>query len=98
MRAGSACHSRPPPTGRSITYGPASPRNSPTTRATWSSNVTWRKSSYSNQDGGQCLEVVDDLPLVPVRDSKVPAGPALLFEAGAWASFVDGFKGGQLSA
>ncbi|MFF1441179.1 DUF397 domain-containing protein [Streptomyces sp. NPDC058295] len=25
------------------------------------SNVTWRKSSYSNSDGGQCLEVSDDL-------------------------------------
>ncbi|MFD5763197.1 DUF397 domain-containing protein, partial [Streptomyces sp. NPDC127044] len=24
--------------------------------------VTWRKSSYSNSDGGQCLEVVDNLP------------------------------------
>lgn len=25
------------------------------------STITWRKSSYSNQDGGQCLEVSDDL-------------------------------------
>jgi len=25
------------------------------------SNLSWRKSSYSNQDGGQCLEVSDDL-------------------------------------
>ncbi|MFI8948015.1 DUF397 domain-containing protein [Streptomyces sp. NPDC053750] len=25
------------------------------------STVTWRKSSYSNQDGGNCLEVSDDL-------------------------------------
>ncbi|WP_108999321.1 DUF397 domain-containing protein [Streptomyces rishiriensis] len=25
------------------------------------SNVTWRKSSYSNSDGGECLEVSDDL-------------------------------------
>ncbi|MDX2544856.1 DUF397 domain-containing protein [Streptomyces sp. WI04-05B] len=24
------------------------------------SSVTWRKSSYSNQDGGQCIEVSDD--------------------------------------
>jgi Domain of unknown function (DUF397) len=23
-------------------------------------NVTWRKSSYSNSDGGQCVEVSDD--------------------------------------
>jgi len=25
------------------------------------STVTWRKSSYSNQDGGNCVEVSDDL-------------------------------------
>ncbi|MDX3455360.1 DUF397 domain-containing protein [Streptomyces sp. ME02-8801-2C] len=24
------------------------------------SSVTWRKSSYSNSDGGQCIEVSDD--------------------------------------
>ncbi|MFC8899169.1 DUF397 domain-containing protein [Streptomyces cinereoruber] len=58
------------------------------------STVTWRKSSYSNEDGGECLEVADRLPLVPVRDSKVPDGPALVFEADAWASFVGGVKRG----
>ncbi|MDX3115955.1 DUF397 domain-containing protein [Streptomyces scabiei] len=25
------------------------------------SSVTWRKSSYSNSDGGECVEVSDDL-------------------------------------
>jgi hypothetical protein len=25
------------------------------------SAITWRKSSYSNQDGGECVEVSDDL-------------------------------------
>ncbi|MBA9046674.1 MULTISPECIES: DUF397 domain-containing protein [Streptomyces] len=25
------------------------------------STITWRKSSYSNQDGGACVEVSDDL-------------------------------------
>jgi hypothetical protein len=54
--------------------------------------ASWRKSSYSNQDGGQCLEVADGLPLVPVRDSKVPDGPALVFPAVVWAAFVDGIK------
>ncbi|MFI9246885.1 DUF397 domain-containing protein [Streptomyces sp. NPDC053086] len=57
------------------------------------SNVTWRKSSYSNSDGGQCLEVSDGFPsLVPVRDSKAPARGALVFQAAAWAAFVDGVK------
>ncbi|MFF3607585.1 DUF397 domain-containing protein [Streptomyces sp. NPDC002463] len=61
------------------------------------STVTWRKSSYSNNDGGNCLEVADHLPLVPVRDSKNPTGPTLVFEADAWASFVTGVKGGRLA-
>lgn len=56
-------------------------------------SVTWRKSSYSNSDGGNCLEVADDLPsLVPVRDSKDPARGALLFGAAAWGRFVGAVK------
>ncbi|MGV9985933.1 DUF397 domain-containing protein [Streptomyces olivaceus] len=55
--------------------------------------ITWRKSSYSNQDGGECVEVAPDLPsLVPVRDSKDPARGALLFASPAWAAFVDGVR------
>ncbi|MFZ4297640.1 DUF397 domain-containing protein [Streptomyces cinereoruber] len=57
-------------------------------------DITWRKSSYSNTDGGNCLEVADHLPLVPVRDSKVPDGPALVFGGDAWTSFVGGVKRG----
>lgn len=50
-------------------------------------------SSYSNGSGGECVEVRDDLPcVVPVRDSKVPDGPALLIPAPAWAPFVDRLK------
>lgn len=54
------------------------------------STAVWRKSSYSNGSGGECVEVRDDLPgVVPVRDSKVPHGPALVIAAPAWAPFVD---------
>lgn len=60
---------------------------------------SWRKSSYSNGQGAECLEVSDALPgRVPVRDSKDPHGPALLFTSGAWASFVSGVKGGAFPA
>ncbi|MFI6458978.1 DUF397 domain-containing protein [Streptomyces sp. NPDC050538] len=53
------------------------------------SSAVWRRSSYSNSSGGECVEVRDDLPgVVPVRDSKVPDGSALLIPASAWASFV----------
>ncbi|MER7638052.1 DUF397 domain-containing protein [Streptomyces sp. NPDC126522] len=57
------------------------------------SNVTWRKSSYSNSDGGNCVEVAPNLPLVPVRDSKNPAHGTLLFGVDAWAEFVGSVKG-----
>lgn len=55
----------------------------------------WRKSSFSGQ-GGDCVEVADGLPgVVPVRDSKNPAGPALVFPAAAWSAFVAGVKAGD---
>ncbi|SED41702.1 protein of unknown function [Streptomyces sp. 2131.1] len=55
--------------------------------------ATWRKSSYSNTSGGDCLEVADGHPgLVPVRDSKCPNGPALLLNAAAWAPFIASVK------
>ncbi|MEH0419025.1 DUF397 domain-containing protein [Streptomyces sp. B21-083] len=56
--------------------------------------VTWRKSSHST-NGGDCLEVGDGVPtIVPVRDSKAPHGPAVLFASAAWASFVAEVKDG----
>ncbi|MEU0070827.1 DUF397 domain-containing protein [Streptomyces sp. NPDC006332] len=56
----------------------------------------WRKSSYSNQEGGNCVEVADGHPgVVPVRDSKVPHGPALCFGAGSWAAFLGEVKAGR---
>ncbi|MGW0531897.1 DUF397 domain-containing protein [Streptomyces sp. NPDC003032] len=52
----------------------------------------WRKSTYSGGDGGEsCVEVADGVPgVVPVRDSKVPQGPALVFGAPAWQAFITG--------
>ncbi|MFF3482104.1 DUF397 domain-containing protein [Streptomyces sp. NPDC002701] len=49
----------------------------------------WRKSTYSDDNGGDCVEVADGVPgLVPVRDSKVVAGPVLLIGSRAWTEFV----------
>lgn len=54
------------------------------------SATTWRKSSYSDGGGTNCLEVADGFPgLVPVRDSKAPDGPCLVLAAPAWTAFVD---------
>lgn len=59
------------------------------------SAATWRKSSYSNGTGGECVEVADGLTgVVPVRDSKVEDGPVLVVSAAAWAPFVAALKGG----
>ncbi|MEU3374319.1 DUF397 domain-containing protein [Streptomyces sp. NPDC006660] len=55
----------------------------------------WRKSTYSNASSGDCVEVAHNLPgVVPVRDSKVLGGPAIVIAARAWTSFVTGVKDG----
>ncbi|MFP8886255.1 MULTISPECIES: DUF397 domain-containing protein [Streptomyces] len=57
-------------------------------------SLTWRKSSYSGASNGDCVEVADGLPgAVPVRDSKNPGGPALVFPTRAWSAFTAGIKG-----
>ncbi|MEU4902412.1 DUF397 domain-containing protein [Streptomyces sp. NPDC022067] len=57
------------------------------------STVAWRKSSYSNNDGGMCVEVADSLPgIVPVRDSKNPDGPVLIFSNDSWSTFIATLK------
>ncbi|MFE9295971.1 DUF397 domain-containing protein [Streptomyces niveus] len=59
-------------------------------------NAQWRKSSYSNSDGGNCVEVADGYPgVVPVRDSKAPSGPVLLLNPTAWRDFVAHVGGGE---
>jgi hypothetical protein len=53
------------------------------------SNATWRKSSYSGGNGGNCVEVAA-LPdsSRAVRDSKNPDGPKLTFTPAAWQAFT----------
>jgi hypothetical protein len=53
------------------------------------SAAAWRRSSYSSDNGGSCVEVADNLPgALPVRDSKNPHGPALTFAPLAWTAFL----------
>ncbi|EGX60359.1 hypothetical protein SZN_08424 [Streptomyces zinciresistens K42] len=57
------------------------------------SAADWHKSSYSGGGGGNCLEYTRDfLPAVPVRDSKTPQGPALVFGAEPWSAFVNAVR------
>ncbi|MEU5138241.1 DUF397 domain-containing protein [Streptomyces sp. NPDC021139] len=57
-------------------------------------NIQWRKSSYSGNTGGDCVEVGENCTTgaVPVRDSKNPAGPVVTVGTDAWQSFVDGLR------
>ncbi|MEE6268138.1 MULTISPECIES: DUF397 domain-containing protein [Streptomyces] len=58
------------------------------------STARWRKSSYSNTNGGECVEIADHFPgVVPVRDSKTPDDPALVIPTTAWTAFVQTLKG-----
>lgn len=50
--------------------------------------LTWFKSSYSNTEGGACVEVAHTPGTIHVRDSKDKTGPQLAFAAKAWADFV----------
>ena len=68
-------------------------------RSAWSSFVTtWVKSSYSGDNGGDCIEVAPGVPgVVPVRDSKAPRGPVLVIPADGWSAFVAAVVGGEFA-
>jgi hypothetical protein len=51
--------------------------------------TTWRKSSYSGDQGGNCIEIAETPATVSVRDSKTPAGPILTVDPAAFTTFVD---------
>ena len=58
------------------------------------STAVWRKSSYSDGGGTNCVEVADSYTgLVPVRDSKTPMSRPLVFSAGSWLTFVESVRG-----
>ncbi len=47
----------------------------------------WRKSSYSGDNGGECVEV-GAAGAVLVRDTADRGGPVLTFTAEAWRAFT----------
>ncbi|WP_405880732.1 DUF397 domain-containing protein [Streptomyces sp. NBC_01136] len=53
------------------------------------STLQWFKSSYSNDSGGECLEVAyEKRETIHVRDSKNPELPSLAVGAPAWSAFL----------
>ncbi|MEV8033614.1 DUF397 domain-containing protein [Streptomyces sp. NPDC086182] len=61
--------------------------------------LKWRKSSYSGQNGGDCIEcaVPASQTEVLIRDSKNAQGPRLGFTTQAWEEFVQAAATGLLS-
>ncbi|MFD8723916.1 DUF397 domain-containing protein [Streptomyces sp. NPDC059629] len=50
--------------------------------------LAWFKSSYSGNEGGECLETATTHAAVYIRDSKDPARGQLAFRPLEWAAFV----------
>jgi len=59
--------------------------------------ATWRKSTYSNGSGGNCVEVADLPNGLAVRDSRHPKGPILVFTREGWQAFVEGIGAGEVT-
>ena len=53
------------------------------------SRAVWQKSTFSNGNGGNCVEVARNLPgIVAVRESRDPYGPVLIVSRDEWVSFI----------
>jgi hypothetical protein len=53
---------------------------------------TWRKSSYSGGNGGDCVETASDDGAVLVRDTTDRDGCTLSLPAAAWERFTDSLR------
>ena len=56
--------------------------------------AAWRKSTRSGSNDANCVEVASLTGAVALRDSKDPAGPALIFASRDWDAFIAGTKHG----
>lgn len=70
------------------------PRNVPV--STTLPGAHWLRSSYST-GANNCVETTrphsgQGAGLLAVRDSKTPAGPALIFSPESWTGFVDSLQ------
>ncbi|GGT34075.1 DUF397 domain-containing protein [Streptomyces chromofuscus] len=52
--------------------------------------LQWFKSTYSGDEGGECVEVAACSHFILIRDSKNPAddGPILRIEPATWTAFT----------
>ncbi|MEU7118495.1 DUF397 domain-containing protein [Streptomyces zaomyceticus] len=52
------------------------------------SELEWVKSSYSSEEGGECVEMAARRDAVHIRDSKDKTGPVMTVGPGAWGAFL----------
>ncbi|WP_217547538.1 DUF397 domain-containing protein [Streptomyces sp. GbtcB6] len=50
--------------------------------------LAWFKSSYSSDEGGNCVEVAARPAAVHIRDSKNPGGGHLTVSPTTWTAFL----------
>ncbi|WP_327402446.1 DUF397 domain-containing protein [Streptomyces sp. NBC_01288] len=62
-----------------------------------SDQLTWFKSSYSDDEGADCVEVAFS-GIIHIRDSKNLSGPELALPAPAWTAFLSGVSAVQPGA
>lgn len=57
---------------------------------------TWHKSTYSSDQGGNCVEVTDlNEGGHAIRDSKDPTRSVLTFTTPQWSAFTTGIRAGD---
>lgn len=52
----------------------------------------WLKSTFSNPDGGECVEVAPGLAVVPVRDSKDPSIGYVAVAPASWSALLSALR------
>lgn len=65
----------------------------------WRRPRDWKTSTYSQGNGGECIEVATSAAqvegIVPVRDSKDRPGPELSISPAGWSAFIEGIRAGD---
>jgi len=52
----------------------------------------WRKSTYSNDNGGECVETASADGVILIRDTTDREGRTLSVPVAAWQRFTDALK------
>lgn len=58
-------------------------------------DLTWRKSSFSGSNGGDCVEIADNGALLFVRNSKLLTAGQIPFTRSELSAFIAGCKAGE---